>query len=455
METKTESRAKAKKEHDMNEIQQAPQITNNNRPLAGIVKRMERPAGPNSKHEMIEIREALQIIRDNHPAPMVRTLPLLDALGRRLAVDIPAPEPSPRYTNSAMDGFAVRWKDIAAVIGGGPITLEIAGESQAGIPFSGTCRSGQAIKISTGAMLPNGTDTVVRVEDTQTEDNRITVLQARKNGQDVRRAGEEFSAGELLLPQGTALQAPQLGLLTSVGINEAAVYCPPHVSLVVTGTELAAPGEPVAPHQIRDSNSIMLTAAVRQSGGDVVARHYTGDSHADTVAAIRKSITKSGIVIVTGGVSVGEHDHVKEAARKCGFVELFWRVRQKPGKPLFFARRGDCLLFGLPGNPVSGFMCFMYYIQPLLRSLQGRDFSRRKAKARFNNSVENKGNRTNFMRIVLRKEESGFFTAEVLAKQGSHMLGSIARADGFIIVEPGQSITEGSWQDVYLFPWRE
>jgi molybdopterin molybdotransferase len=438
----------------MNEIQETQQIVGDNRSFTGIGKNVERSVSANRKHEMIEIREALQIIRDNHPTPKVAKLPLLDALGRRLARDILAPEPSPRYTNSAMDGFAVRWDDIATVAGGGSITLTIAGESQAGIPFSGTCRSGQAVKISTGAMLPNGVDTVVRVEDTQTEENRLTVLQARQKGQDIRRAGEEFAAGELLLPQGTALQAPQLGLLTSVGINEAAVYYPPDVSLVVTGTELAAPGEPVAPHQIRDSNSIMLTAAVRQSGGDVVARHYTGDSLADTVAAIRKSIKKAGIVIVTGGVSVGEHDHVKEAARECGFAELFWRVRQKPGKPLFFARRDDCLLFGLPGNPVSGFMCFMYYIQPLLRGLQGREFSWRTAKARFDYSVENKESRTNFMRICLKKEESGFMAAEVLAKQGSHMLGSIARADGFIIMEPGKSISEGSWQDVYLFPWR-
>jgi len=438
----------------MNEIQEAPQIIRDNRSLAVISKSAARPVSANRKHDMIEIREALQIIQDNHPSPKVATLPLLDGLGRRLAMDILAPEPSPRYTNSAMDGFAVRWEDVATVAGGDSITLTVAGESQAGIPFSGTWRPGQAIKISTGAMLPRGADTVIRVEDTQTEDNLVTVLQAREKGQDIRRAGEEFTAGELLLSQGTALQAPQLGLLTSVGINQVAVYPPPHVSLVVTGTELAAPGEPVAPHQIRDSNSIMLTAAVRQAGGEVITRHYTGDTSSDTVAAIKKSTKKAGIVIVTGGVSVGEHDHVKEAARECGFIELFWRVRQKPGKPLFFARKNDCLLFGLPGNPVSGFMCFMYYIQPLLRGLQGRDFSWRTAKARFDNSVNNKGSRTNFMRIGLKKEESGFMTAEVLAKQGSHMLGSIARADGFIIVEPGQSISEGSWQDIYLFPWR-
>ncbi len=438
----------------MNEIQEVPQIFRDNHSWTDTGSRIERPVNLNRKRDMIEIHEALQIIRDNHPVPLVVTLPLLDALGRRLAMDILAPEPSPRYTNSAMDGFALRWEDVTTVIGGNPITLAIVGESQAGIPFSGTCRSGQAIKISTGAMLPKGTDTVIRVEDTQTEDNRVTILQVRKKGQDVRMAGEEFAAGELLLPQGTALQAPQLGLLTSVGINEVAVYYPPLVSLVVTGTELAAPGEPVAPHQIRDSNSIMLTAAVRQAGGEVVARHYTGDTPADTVAAIRKSINKSGIVIVTGGVSVGEHDHVKEAAQECGFVELFWRVRQKPGKPLFFARRDNCLLFGLPGNPVSGFMCFMYYIQPLLRGLQGREFSWRTTKARFGHSVKNKGSRTNFMRIGLRKKESGFIIAEVLEKQGSHMLSSIAQADGFIIMEPGQFLLEGSWQNVYLFPWR-
>ncbi len=438
----------------MIEIQEALQIIRDNQPWAGMGNRAERPVSANRKQDMIEISEALQIIRDNHPPSLVTTMPLLDALGRRLAVDIHAPEPSPRYTNSAMDGFAVRWEDVETVAGDRPITLTIAGESQAGIPFSGTCRSGQAIRISTGAMLPKGADTVVRVEDTQTEESRVTVLQARKKGQDIRRIGEEFAAGELLLPRGTALQAPQLGLLTSVGIIEVAVYYPPHVSLVVTGTELAVPGEPVAPHQIRDSNSIMLTAAVRQAGGEVIARHYTGDDLGDTVTAIKKSMHKAGIVLVTGGVSVGEHDHVKEAALECGFIELFWRVRQKPGKPLFFARRDDCLLFGLPGNPVSGFMCFMYYIQPLLRGLQGREFSWRTTKARFAHSVKNKGSRTNFMRIAVRKEKSGFINAEVLKKQGSHMLGSIAQADGFIIVEPGQVLPEGSWQDVYLFPWR-
>jgi molybdopterin molybdotransferase len=435
-------------------IQEAPKIIKDKQSGAVIADIAKSPGSANRKQEMIEIREALQIIRANHPLPMVATLPLLDALGRRLAMDIIAPEPSPRYTNSAMDGFAVRWEDVATVAGGYPVKLAITGESQAGVPFSGTCRSGQAIKISTGAMLPSGTDTVVRVEDTLSEDNHVTVLQAHKKGQDVRMAGEEFAAGELLLPEGTALQAPQLGLLTSVGINKVAVFYPPHVSLVVTGTELVAPGKPAAPHQIRDCNSIMLNAAVRQTGGEVIARHYTGDTLAATVAAIRKSISKAGIIIVTGGVSVGEHDHVKEAARECGFIELFWRVRQKPGKPLFFARRDDCLLFGLPGNPVSGFMCFMYYIQPLLRGLQGREFSWRRTQARFSHAVQNKGSRTNFMRIGLWKEDAGYLNAKVLEKQGSHMLGSIARADGFIIVEPGQSLPEGSWQDIYLFPWR-
>ena len=438
----------------MIEIQQTPQLFKDKHPWAPVGERIKSPVLKNRKN-MIEIWEALQIIQDNHPLLIVTELPLLSALGKRLAVAILAPEPSPRYTNSAMDGFAVRWEDVATVVEGEQITLAIAGESQAGIPFPGTCWCGQAIRISTGATVPKGADTVIRVEDTQTENNRVTVLQVRKKGQDIRKAGEEFTAGDVLLNKGTALQAPQLGLLASVGINEVAVYSAPHISLVVTGTELAPPGEAVAPHQIRDSNSIMLTAAVRQTGGEVIAKHYTGDTLEDTVAAIRKSMNKAGIVLVTGGVSMGEHDHVKEAARECGFVELFWRVKQKPGKPLFFARRGNCLLFGLPGNPVSGFMCFMYYIQPLLRSLQGREFSWRKAKARFTHPIKNKGNRTNFMRIGVRKEEKGFILAEVLEKQGSHMLGSIAQADGFIIMEPGQFFSEGSWQDVYLFPWRK
>ncbi len=403
---------------------------------------------------MISIGEALAIIEENRPEPTLGRRALLDAHGRRLAEDIRAPEASPRYTNSAMDGYAVRWSDICDVQAGQPAVLSIAGESQAGIPFTGQAGAGQAVRISTGAMLPAGCDTVVRVEDTENGGKEVRILRVRESGQDVRRMGEEFQVGDLLLTRGTVLQAPHLALLAGVGIGEVLVVQPPQVAVVVTGTELVGPGQEAAPHQIRDSNSLLLTAAVLQVGGDVTATLRAADSLAETTAAIREASEGAGIILVSGGVSVGPHDHVKEAAAGCGFSELFWRVQQKPGKPLFVARKEDRLLFGLPGNPVSAFMCFMYYVQPVLRSLEGRDFSWRTVRAPLTGAIRNSSKRTNFYRVRMEKGAQGL-RAELLGKQGSHMLGSIAGADGFIIVDPGGAYAPGDLETVYLFPGRK
>lgn len=403
---------------------------------------------------MISVQEAFYIIRENSPMPSEGMLPLLDALGLRLAASITAPEPSPRFTNSAMDGYATRWEDLAQAADGKPVELTIAGESRAGIPYPDIVEAGYAVRISTGAMLPVGCDTVVRLEDTESGDGKVKVLIVRKKGQDVRYIGEEFSMGDPLLAKGIALQAPQLALLAGVGISQVPVFLPPRVALLVTGTELAATAEDVAPHQIRDSNSILLTAAVRQAGGEIAATLRTADSLELTVEGIRQAANGAAIVLVAGGVSVGPHDHVKNAATACGFTELFWRVRQKPGKPLFFARRNDVLLFGLPGNPVSAFMCFMLYVQPLIRSLQGREFSWRTVQVPLAGKASNEGIRTNFLRVALHRMPQGM-EAAVLGKQGSHMLGSIAEADGFIIAEPGREYAQGEQETVYLFPWRK
>lgn len=403
---------------------------------------------------MRSIQEALKIIEANSPAPKIVTVPLLDALGKKLGQDVKAPGPSPRFNNSAMDGFAVRWQDVESVPRQGRIVLPICGESRAGVPYDGEAQPGRAIRISTGAMLPAGFDTVIRVEDTEPGSDSVAVLAVRKKGQDIRQAGEEFTAGDLLLEAGTTLNAPQLALLAAIGLHEVPVYAAPAVALVVTGTELAAPGKEAALHQIHDSNSVMLAAAVRQAGGQVCHSDRAGDALDVTISALTKAMAKADIVLVTGGVSVGVHDHVKGAARVLGFSELFWKVRQKPGKPLFFARRGDCLLFGLPGNPVSGLMCFMHYVQPLLRSLQGREFSWRTVPAQVSRAITNTGSRTRFLLVALEKSEQGSLAARVFEKQGSHMLSSVARADGFLVVEPDQAIQADEWQRVFLFSWR-
>ena len=403
---------------------------------------------------MISIQEALSIIEENQPSAAVEEINLADAAGRILAQDIFAPEPSPRYTNSAMDGFALRWEDVAAAREGQAVTLVLIGESRAGKPFAHNVAEGQTIRISTGAMLPPSCDTVVRMEDTEVRGDQVTILRVRGKNQDIRFIGEEFSQGEQLLPQNTRLYPPQLALLASVGISVVPVYRRPAVAVLVTGSELVAWDDQAGPAQIRDSNTIMLKTAVELAGGAVILAEHVEDTMAATVKALAKAMQVGKILLFSGGVSVGRHDHVKAAALSMGFKELFWRIRQKPGKPLFLARKNDCLLFGLPGNPVSAFMCFSFYVQPLLGNLQGRGFSWRTVTARTMVEIVNPGERVNFMRGILFADNDGANAFKLTGGQGSHMLTSIARADGFIIVDAKQTIPAHSWIDVYQLPWK-
>jgi molybdopterin molybdotransferase len=402
---------------------------------------------------MISVQEALQILHKNIPAPETKIVSLEEAYNRCLSGDIKAPESSPRYTSSAMDGYALLWSDCAAVSKQCPAILKIIGESQAGIPFSGEVVPGTAIRISTGAMLPAGADTIVRVEDTESSGDQVSIFAARELGQDVRLEGEEFKTGDLLFRKGDTLGARELALLAAVGVTKVPVFKNPSVSLLVTGTELAPPdATDIKPHQIRDSNSIMLASAVRETGAILRSTSHVKDNLEQTINAVREA-AESGdsIILCSGGVSVGRHDHVKDAALAAGFKELFWKIRQKPGKPLFVCRRQDTLLFGLPGNPVSAFMCFFNYVRPVLAELQGATSVNPSITAKATKRVSNKGNRTNFIRVTVEDKANELAVIKEMAQQGSHMLSSIVHADGYIVLEPGVVLEPGDLIEVFLF----
>lgn len=402
---------------------------------------------------MISVDQALAILHDNIPNPLKRRVPLAQAYGCRVSEDIFTPEASPRYTNSAMDGFAVRWEDCKSASKDSPVMLELAGESQAGVPFQGRLTSGRAIRISTGAMLPDGADTVVRVENTA-ENGRYVSIQANLAfGQDVRYQGEEFQSGELLFPRTTCLRARELAMLASVGLHTVNVFMPPRVSLLITGTELAQyDDEDIEPHQIRDSNTIMLESAIRDSGAVLRCSSQVEDSLADTVQAISEALQEQdSIILCSGGVSVGRHDHVKDAAKEVGFKELFWKIRQKPGKPLFVGRNNNVLLFGLPGNPVSAYMCFRNYVRPVLAELQGTQSLNHTTTAKATAIISNPGSRTNFIRVVVENEPNKIARITEVSQQGSHMLSSIVNADGYIVLGPGQTLEPDNLTEVYLF----
>jgi molybdopterin molybdotransferase len=402
---------------------------------------------------VISVEQALEILHDNIPEPCIENVPLEQAYHCFSGVDIHAPEPSPRYTNSAMDGYAVRWNDCSKATRDNPVKLEIIGESQAGIPFDKALKPGTAIRISTGAMVPAGADTVVRIEDVVEMSTHVAILVVRSKGQDVRYQGEEFTQGTLLFPKGTCLGTRELALLAALGVHHVSVYMPPRVSLLITGTELARHDDVnIKPHQIRDSNAIMLASAIRESGAHLSKTKNIEDSLELTIAALGEAaVSGDRLILCSGGVSVGRHDHVKEAARAVGFTELFWKIRQKPGKPLLVSRLENTLLFGLPGNPVSAYMCFRNYVRPVLAELQGTTTLNHSLTARTSERVVNNGSRTNFIRVTVSNEPHAIPLITEIAQQGSHMLSSIVHADGYIIVGPGETLEPGNLAEVFLF----
>lgn len=403
---------------------------------------------------MISIQEALRLIQTHLPEKRVETVLMEQSPGRIVAEAVRAPEPSPRYTNSAMDGFAIRWLDVAGVREGAEVELPVIGESRAGEPFRDRVPPGRAVRINTGAMIPPGTDCVVPVEEVEERGVRIRILKEVKKNQHVRMRGEEFSTGATVLEPGNQITPAGVGLLAALGIERVPVFCPPPVSVIVTGTELVTHSEDLKPWQIRDSNGPMLSSAVRFSGGEVVALTHCSDDLINTRQQIRESAAKAQILILSGGVSVGPHDLVKEAAGQEGFDTLFWRVNQKPGKPLFFARKDDTLLFGLPGNPVSALNCYVYYIHPVLQQLQGREFHWQTTSGTLREPVANSGKRNLFLRVQVHPLTGEQVQVEPVSTQGSHMLTSLVRADGFILLSPRESKSEGERVQVYLYPWR-
>lgn len=400
---------------------------------------------------MITIEEAREIIRENLPPRQIENIDLDEAPGQVLAADVFAREPSPRYTNSAMDGFAVRWDDVQAVADSGPITLTIIGESQAGVPYAGELQAGQAVRISTGGMLCRGADTIVPIEEGEITAQNLRVLKADHRRQHVRHEGEEFKTGDLLLPENTCLEPPSIALLASQGITEAPVFRKPGVSIIVTGSELVPYNAAIKPWQIRDSNGIMLHSAVRKSGGETKLNAHVEDSYEKTLSAVQQAKDQSDIILFSGGVSVGPHDLVKKAAQECGFKTLFWRVNQKPGKPLFFARSGSTLFFGLPGNPVSAYMCYLYYVHPVLQYLQGKDYSHQAIRGRVASAIQNTTNRAQLFRVSLEQTPGRLPLVRPVARQGSHMLTSLTDADGFIHLEVNGALKEGEIVEVIPF----
>ena len=354
-------------------------------------------------------------------------VPLDDSLGRVLAEDVTSGDDLPPWDNSAMDGFAV------ASLGGGE--LPVVGEARAGAPFERALSEGEAVRISTGAPVPDGALAVVPVERTDATGDRVTIPELEP-GANIRRAGEDVRAGDVVLRAGAAVGAAELALLAAVGSARVSCAARPRVAVLATGDELVEPGEPLGPGQIRNSNTRAMRAQALAAGADVVLERTVPDDYEDTRLALEGAL-EADVVCVSGGVSVGPHDHVKPALLELGVKERFWRVALKPGKPTWFGVKDETLVFGLPGNPVSAMVTFHLFARPALRLMQGATAGDTRVSAVLDTPLPRSASRDEVVRCRIRAEHDGWHV-EPTGPQGSHVLSSMIGAGALALVEAGE-----------------
>jgi len=370
-------------------------------------------------------RRVLERVR---PLP-AELVPIAAAAGRVASEDVRARVDLPPFASSAMDGFAVRAGDL-------PGTLRIVGESAAGRPFQGRLEPGLAAGISTGAVLPEGADTVVPVEHVVHRANTVEISHALGPGAHIRPRGGDAEAGEVVVPAGVSFTPARLAAAAAAGVASVSCGRRPRVAVLATGSELVAPGEPLQLGQIYEANGLMLAAALEAGGAEIVTEPPAADDEEALRAALQRGLT-CDVLVTSGGVSVGEHDLVRTVERELGVDEVFWRVAMKPGKPLAFGVRGDTLVFGLPGNPVSALVGCELFVKPALCALQGlADPLPRFAPGRLAAVLPQNEDRDEFVR-ARASGEAGVVLLEPIVGQESHMIVRSGSADALVHVPRG------------------
>lgn len=385
---------------------------------------------------MLRFLEARQIVLDAvGPLAPVR-LPLGEVLGLAAAEDIRSAEPVPLFTNSAMDGFALRAADLSPASESTPARLRVLGTLSAGEMPSRAIEAGTALRIMTGAPMPEGADTVVPIERTRSGDDWVEVSSPLRPGANVRKAGEDIPEGGLVVAAGTVLRPAEIGVLAATGSDRVLVSPRPRVAVLTTGDELVACGERPGPGRIRDANIHALCAQVAAAGAVPVPFPRVADSPAAVEAALRQALEECDVLLTTGGVSVGDFDFVKPVLEALGATPLFWRVAQKPGGPLGFWRLAGRPVFGIPGNPVAAMLMVEEYVRPALRKMMGCPHLHRPERTGILDQPWRKSapdGRVHFLRVALR-EEGGRLHAALTGPQGSGILSSMLRAHALAVI---------------------
>lgn len=392
---------------------------------------------------MLELEEAVSRILAALPPPVAEQARLADASERVLAATVVSPINLPPFDNSAMDGYAVRAADVSNANTAAPTKLRIVGRVPAGENFSGEITGGECVRLFTGSPMPQGADAVVMQEDTRTTAGRpeeVLICDTARTGENVRRRGDDVREGAPVVDSGEILTAARIALLAALGIHEVSVGRRPIVGILATGSELREAGASLEPGQIFESNRSAIVPLIASVGGIAKSYPLVPDTLAATQASLEKAFAECDVVITSGGVSVGEMDFVKAAFEKIGGEMQFWKVAIRPGKPFVFGRLGEKFLFGLPGNPVSAFVTFLLLVRPALLRWQGaRNVELRTHLGILGEALANSGDRRHFMRVRVDDEGKIFSSG----RQASHVLSSLAAANGLLNLPPGKALAAG------------
>ncbi len=391
---------------------------------------------------MISVQQAINLVeehtRDTHKTIWVKTQ---DALDFVLAEDVLSTITMPPFRQSAMDGYALHLHQNN--------TYKVIGEIQAGDDFQPTLQQGEAVRIFTGAPVPQTANAVIMQEKTLVNDTLLTVTDNPAINTNIRPQGEQIKQGDLALQKGVKLTPAAVGFMASLGITKVAVYKKPKVAVVTTGNELIPPGTPLTYGKIYESNGTMLVSALHKTGFNDVQTFKLADDYLQTVALIKELSLQFDVILLSGGISVGDYDFVGKAMNELQVQQVFYKVKQKPGKPLYFGKKDQTYFFGLPGNPASTLSCFYSYVIPALERFQGNKNGRLlKIEAQATNDFVKKGSRAQFLKASYKNGE-----VTILEGQASSMLHTFALANALVFIPEEQTtITKKQMVKVICLP---
>lgn len=384
-----------------------------------------------------------------HPLTESETVTVHESLDRVLSENVLSTINVPSYTNSAMDGYAIRADDLS---GNDETRLKIIGKAMAGHPFNAVVNAGEAVRIMTGAPMPQGADTVIMQEHVAAHEQTIVIGSGHRKGQNVRHAGEDMAIGSVALAKGKRITPADMGLVASLGIARVSVVRKLRVAFFSTGDELRSLGEPLGQGQIYDSNRYTLYGMLKRMNVDLIDMGIIADEQERLRDALQQASVQADAVITTGGVSVGEADFIKQLLEELGEVN-FWKIAMKPGRPLTFGTIGNAGFFGLPGNPVSAMVTFYQFVKPALLRMSGHDvIEPTTVRMRCLSPLKKAPGRVEFQRGILVRDENNEWCVKTTGHQGSHVLSSMSQADCFIVLpmETG-NLDAGNWVDVQPF----